>query len=159
MQKSHFKNKAAQRTAYLLVLVFLVPVLIAYTLYAYRDTLKLRTTENGTFLSPPVYAKQLPFFKSVFLGKWQLIYSMPHPCNSHCKTIVPKFEQIIAALGKDKSKVEYRSIASQDISVLKKDYIAIIDPKGWLILYYPATTNPQAILKDIKRLLRYSHAG
>ncbi|NKB36313.1 MAG: hypothetical protein GKR93_03975 [Gammaproteobacteria bacterium] len=35
----------------------------------------------------------------------------------------------------------------------------LIDPLGNLMMYYPADTQPSGIIKDLKRLLRYSRIG
>ena len=35
----------------------------------------------------------------------------------------------------------------------------LIDPRGFLIMAYPPETEPQGIIRDLKRLLRYSRIG
>lgn len=156
-QNPHFKHRHSRLVAYLLILVFTLPIAIAYTLYQCRKTVTFKTLEHGTLLSPAIQVKAAPFFKSEFLGNWQLIYVEPQPCAIDCQTRLTELKKIHQALGKEKRRVEYRSLSLKN-GLLKSGHIVIIDPKGWLVLDYSAQTLPQDIVKDLRRLLRNKHA-
>lgn len=154
-----------RKIGYLLVLVFVGPLLAAQLLYAFRNHFTFNTLETGTLLSPPISAQTLPGFEKAFLGKWQLIYLKPQSCDLHCQNTSPPLEQIHRALGKEKNRVEYRSIAFQNPSgaekkpTLQSGDCILIDPAGWLMMQYSPEANPRGIVKDLRRLLSLSHAG
>lgn len=163
------KKKYHRLTPWLLLLVFFGPWLTAQVIYAKRDQLAFTTIETGTLVSPPIQAQSLPFYDSAWLGKWQIVYMGTQ--NDHEDTdIIPMLNQLHKALGKDKHRVAYQIIATKGASLqppsakevfdrvlLAPGEIALIDPRGWLMMHYPANANPIGMLKDIRRLLRYSH--
>lgn len=150
-----------------LVFVFVGPIVVAHALYHFRAHIHFNTLEKGQLFSPPLPTHTLPFFNTSFLGKWQLIHINNENCQPNCPT--PEIlNRIHLALGKEKHRVTYRSVSlAQNTThntilpasshVLTPGSIHIVDPKGWLIMYYPSPVDPQGILKDIKRLLRFSH--
>ncbi len=159
MAKNSSSAKHNKITLWLLMLVFVGPSLIAATLYLYREHLQFKTVEKGQILSPPIDSQTLPFFKTEYLGKWQLIYVSPTKCDTQCETSLATLKQIQTATGKEQPRVEYRGIPAPLIPILKPGDIAIIDPRGWLMMQYPSPADPLGILKDLKRLLRLSHVG
>lgn len=147
-------------TVAFLVLIFVGPIVVAHALYHFRTHIHFNTLEKGQLFSPPLPATSLPFFNASFLGKWQLIHISNENCQPDCQA--PEIlDRIHRAIGKEKHRVEYRSVSllPESSSALTPGSINIIDPKGWLIMHYPSPVDPQGILKDIKRLLRFSHAG
>ena len=46
-----------------------------------------------------------------------------------------------------------------DVSMEGAERVYIIDPLGNLMMYYPADTDPGGMLKDLKKLLKYSKIG
>lgn len=159
MRKDQLNSKHSLFTLGFLILVFVLPLVAAHLLYAYRNHFHFSTNENGKLLSPPIASQGLPFFDKSFLGKWQLIYFSPIPCDTTCKSIMPALKQIHTALGKEKSKVEYRMIDTSitPLHITSGD-IVIIDPQGWLILQYASKSDLKGILRDLRQLLRISHA-
>jgi hypothetical protein len=163
------KKKYHRLTPWLLFLVFFGPWLTAQVIYAKREQLSFKTLETGTLVSPPIQAQSLPFYDSAWLGKWQIVYMSDQ--NAHTKTdIEPMLKQLHKALGKEKHRVAYQIISVQNASLqhpsikevfdrvlLAPGEIALIDPRGWLMMHYPFDPDPIGMLKDIRRLLRYSH--
>lgn len=152
------KTRYNRLTPWLLLLVFIGPWVTAQIIYAKRDHLTFKTTQTGTLLSPPVQAQSLPFYDSTWLGKWQIVYMNTKQADM-TTDIIPMLKQLHLALGKDQHRVAYHIISAQNSSVLAPGEIAIIDPRGWLIMHYPPNPDPIGILKDIRKLLRYSHGG
>lgn len=149
------KTRYNQLAPWLLLLVFVGPWLTAQIIYIKRDQLTFKTTETGTLLSPPVQAQSLPFYDSTWLGKWQIVYANTKQDNANTK--IPMLNQLHTALGKEKHRVAYQIISEQNSSVLAPGEIAIIDPHGWMMMQYPSNPDPIGILKDIRKLLQYSH--
>lgn len=153
------KKKYHRLTPWLLFLVFFVPWLTAQVIYAKREQLTFKTLEKGTLVSPAIPVQSLPFYDSTWLGKWQIVYMDNQ--NVHTKTdIEPMLKQLHTALGKEKHRVEYHIISVQNTLLqrpLVPGEIALIDPRGWLMMHYPRNPDPIGMLKDIRRLLRYSH--
>jgi len=142
-----------------LIAIFMGPLVAAHVLYAWRDNLNFKTTQTGTFLSPPLSAQSLPFFDTTFLGKWQLIYLRPKTCDTPCQNLMASLPQIHMALGKEKHRVKYRTLSANVDLPLKVGEIAIIDPQGWIIMHYPANSDLKGLLRDLRQLLRLSHVG
>jgi hypothetical protein len=156
---NHHRNAQYRRlTPWLLCLVFFIPWVSAQIIYAMRDRLKFNTVQTGTFLSPPLQIQSLPLYNSAWLGKWQIVYikTQDEQANTH---MLPILKQLHLALGKEQHRVAYQMIPAPKSNVLMPGDIAIIDPRGWLILQYQNNANPIGILKDIRKLLRHSHGG
>lgn len=150
-------RKYRKLTVYSLVFIFLGPIVAAHLLYAFKDQIDFKTIQKGQLCTPAIPANELPFFDSTFLGKWQLIYISETNCGHNCEVPVV-LDRIHLALGKEKHRVEYRSVSREKAPLLLTERsIAVVDPKGWLIIYYPPTFPPPDIVKDIRRLLRVSH--
>lgn len=148
------KTQYHRLTPWLLLLVFVGPWLTAQIIYAKRDQLTFKTVETGTLLSPPIEAKSLPYYDANWLGKWQLIYIG----TDNKPEMLAMLKQLKEALGKEQHRVAYQIISAQSTAIQDAS-LFIIDPRGWLILQYPANPNPIGVLKDLRRLLRYSHGG
>ncbi len=157
--ENHTKIKANKVTAWILVLLFALPFTGAHLLYIYQDHFTFRTLETGQLLTPPIQTEALPFYDSSLLGKWQLIYVSPSQCDTSCQTSVDDLNRLHLALGKEYARVTHRSIPATQVPPLSSGEMAIIDPQGWLILRYPPQTQLKGILKDLERLLRFSHLG
>jgi hypothetical protein len=168
----NYSLKYNRLTPWLLLLVFFGPWLTAHVIYAKRDQFDFKTIETGIFLSPPIQAQSLSFYDSAWLGKWQIIYMNEvnndnKNNNVNHNTIAPILNQLHRALGKEKHRVAYQIIPAQysslqktslqHASLLAPGKIILIDPHGWLIMHYPPGSNPIDVLKDMRRLLKYSH--
>lgn len=148
------KTKYLRLTPWLLLLVFVGPWLTAQIIYAKRDQLTFKTIETGTLLSPPIKAESLPYYNANWLGKWQLVYIG----TENKPEMLAMLKQIREALGKEKHRVSYQLITTPAQSTLTDNTaLLLIDPRGWVIMRYPANPNPIGVLKDFRRLLRYSH--
>ena len=155
------KRSSSNFILWFLILVFTGPMVGAHLLYAYKDKILFRTTQNGRFFSPPKEAKELTSDKTVE-GKWQLIYVSPNTCTNSCQTAMQDLHQIHQALGKDQPKVAVRTVSTQalkqNLPELTSGEIIILDPHGWAILKYSNEQDKKGILRDLRQLLRHSHA-
>lgn len=100
---------------FLLILVFLGPMVFAYYTYQKADDFELKTTNNGDLLKPVVAIESLaikdPLTKAnidriVFAKKWSLIYLVPKNCIQGCHENLYKMRQLHTALGKDMPRLQ-----------------------------------------------------
>lgn len=120
---------------------------------------------------------------------WLLLLFYPATCKTECEKNIYYLQQIRIATGKDQNRIlraviRYRNNklqhtynGTQYFFVDPKHYeiiinqhvknndgtelgaIFIVDPKGNVMMSYPATTNPEQILHDLKHLLTLSQIG
>lgn len=160
MINCHLKTKHNKFVTFWLIVVFVLPIIGAHLLYLGRNHFTFKTTQTGLLLAPPLKAEHFSFFNNGYLGKWQLVYINSHVCETKCQTTMSDLAKIHFALGKEKTRVEYRQVSlSQNILPLTQGDIAIIDPQGWIIMHYPAYSDLKGLLRDLRQLLRLSHAG
>lgn len=86
---------------------------------------------------------------------------VPHPqySISVCEDFLNEFYPDMLRVKIDTSTYQqlFRSTSSADNEMLGE--LFIIDPKGFVMMRYPAEMESQAILNDIKRLLKVSKVG
>lgn len=121
-------------------------------------------------------------------GKWSLVYVPSGECSQTCRARADELTAMRLSLDRDAARVQIllgSPDASQTISLqqllatytpsglLLYDYssdpvagrnlepgnVYLIDPLGNLIMNYSATGTAEGIIRDLKRLLRYSRIG
>jgi cytochrome oxidase Cu insertion factor (SCO1/SenC/PrrC family) len=99
----------------LLLMLFIGPMIAAWSLYSSDNRWLLTATVNsGELLQPPLDFTQLSLRDSRgallpaanFREKWLLLYVAPAPCAAACEKNLYKMQQIWLALGKDKERVQ-----------------------------------------------------
>ena len=151
-------------TAHGLLLVFSAPLLMAIGLYMGRGYFSFEQVCTGQLYNPPIHSQTLAFFNKNHSGKWQIIYLRPETCDTSCQQLQNTLAAVYTALGKERERVipQQMTISPQIMTELKTSAqggTLIIDPQGWLVVYYPPHSEAKGILKDLKRLLRLSHVG
>ncbi len=149
---------------YWLFLIFIGPILVAQITYLFHNHLSLNTTQAGILLRPPILAKDLGLDGDNFKDRWRFLYVKSSNCDKICLSQIELLNNIRIALGKDQNRVQLEYISSlANPGFFTEGSVWILDPQGFLIMYYPANTldtaiSAKGILEDTKRLLRYSHA-
>jgi hypothetical protein len=148
-----------------LMLLFITPFLTAYFILQDIDPLKLRTVQHGEFLfDTDIQFDLLQDFDGTILqsenlsNKWRVIYLQPQPCDAQCTAAKKVLRNVHAALGKDRTRVIFASGQMFNGNLDANPNILIIDPLGHCVMYYTAQHKPSGLLKDLRRLLKYSHA-
>ena len=162
----------------LIILVFISPFLFAYY-YFINDATTIRGTTNyGTFLKEQVIIDSKLSSNDQY---WMLLQLISDDCNTQCQDNTHMLRQINTAVGKDMDRVRRYVIFNKNNeknSVYLKNYpkvivldnseklynklskmeerIFIADPFGNIILGYKKDFSPKGLLKDIKKLLKYS---
>lgn len=172
---------------YLLMFVFILPVVASWLLYLFHDHFNLKTKNHGTLLNPSIQAETI--WKNAANHKWQIVY-VPKTCaQDQCEKMLFTLAQTRKLFGKEYERVAltlitheaYHSkmnytfknevLSEQQFAKLHAelaknkdnfdltDKIYLLDPLGNLFMYYPSSVNPLDILKDVKHLLGVSQIG
>lgn len=168
-----------------LFFLFLSPWVLA-TLCYHRDWLSLRPKTQGVLLSEPISMSDSPLIglenkinnklenhledkPLPATSSWLWLYLQPTPCDLACENALDSLKKIQAALGKDRSRVTLLSLKRFEGSskaalntvpdFLTAGTLAIIDPQGWLMLYYPPEIPYKGVLMDFRRLLKYARSN
>ena len=125
---------------------------------------------------------------SLFKGKWTLLYAAESSCRATCEKALYKMRQARFALGEDMQRIQRLTVFPVDaadglakkvegldaaLMVVSADApwmerfkagggaaeIFLVDPQGYLIMWYPQDANPSGLIKDLERLLRISKIG
>lgn len=86
-------------------------------------------------------------------GRWQLVLFHPASCDAVCDQWQQRLPNLHAALGKERTRLVVRQLSGS------QQRLAVADPLGNLVLWYELNQSPQAILKDLKRLMKLSKVG
>lgn len=154
----------------------------AYALfYSARQGGVWGTTNNGTFVNPPIAVSALTVRdengKPLEEGEtWWLWVVAPDACEGECQAAVHQLRQLHVLLNKDADRVR-RALVTESAAVpevvheyprlvhLQADTapltrgIYIVDPIGNLVLHYPYSDAGAPVLEDLKRLLKLSRIG
>jgi len=161
-----------------IIFVFLTPFLLAYYYFINDATSTRGTTNYGTFLQEEIV---VDISEKDSNEHWLLIQLIPNKCNSKCQDNIHMLRQVNSALGKDMDRVQRYIIFEKNIQkndgyiknypkviVLDnsentynrlskmEERIFIADPLGNVILGYKNDFMPKGLLKDMKRLLKFS---
>ncbi len=130
----------------------------------------------------------LPADGELLEGKWTLVYIEPSACRAECEQAVYRMRQSRVAMGKEINRVQKMVITSTllvkqaaqkllgddpDLKVVAaapewlngsrpgkgEAQIYIVDPRGFLVMWYSADVDPGGLIKDLKRLLKISKIG
>lgn len=119
-------------------------------------------------------------------GKWAFVVSDSGRCDAACRGKLHTIRQVRLALGRDASRVArvfvVDDLATPDPAVLEghpdlavaltpkgmnlppgaandRAHIYLVDPRGNVMLRWPAGMEPKRVLSDMKRLLKASQIG
>ena len=129
-----------------------------------------------------------PLDETLLEGKWTLVYVEPSACRTECDRAVYRMRQSRYAMGKDMDRVQRLVVApgpaAEDAAEKLLAYdpalkvvaatpawierprpgsgeaeIFIVDPQGYLVMWYRPDDDPSGLIKDLKRLLKISKIG
>ena len=121
-------------------------------------------------------------------GRWTLLYIEPTECLDACQRAVYRMRQSRYAMGKDMERVQRLVVSplsrAQDtekklrgddpsiaVAAATQQWIDrprpgapdaeiyLVDPQGYLVLWYGPDADPGGLIKDLKRLLKISKIG
>ena len=179
------RTSKGRRTLLLLLLVSVAPVVAAYiAFYVWRPTSEVNS--HGTVVSPVVVlpisgVRTLDnlLISDAIKGKWVLALRAPGTCNKDCQQKLYYMRQIrvIQAANMDrvarlwvtddfvKPNAAFLSehpglLVVNDAAIAAAmgaaGHIALIDPRGNLMMRFPQDPDSKGIVKDLQKLLKYS---
>ncbi|MCC2606455.1 hypothetical protein [Planctobacterium marinum] len=171
-------NKSNNRkTLIIFVLVFLVPVVLAW--FALQgDWFNKGATNKGELLNPAIEMPELLRGEKPF---WRLVYVLPANCDARCKNAIYSLNQVWIAAGKEQDRIvptvlimpdsdtnAVESLSAESHFVLlntQSDYldkvfkkqtvsgIFIADTLGNVILRYPLSSEQQQAVLNSRDIL------
>lgn len=147
-------------TGWLLAIVFIAPVALAFFCYFYSDQLQFNTVNKGILITPPIDVKNIILYDSQqqsftldqWKNKWLLIYVSKQSCNEQCLSTLHYLQQIYIALGKKNAHVMPvvilpSLISTAELDALKQQYpgftYGLIDNDHWKVLWQQVPENAQ----------------
>lgn len=151
-----------QLPLYALLILFLVPLLVAlYLSFMGKSNLQILSTHTqGTLLKKPIAIHTLPIclHDPTNQAKWQMIYLKPTACDKTCEVFEDQIAWVYHMLKKYQPHLAKRSVSCQDVLPVPQGNLIILDPKGWLFIYYSPPIDARGIFNDLRKLLSlYSH--
>ncbi|MCG8427436.1 MAG: hypothetical protein MI754_08785 [Chromatiales bacterium] len=153
------------RTLWLIWLVALLPLFLAVTMYFGGVWIPQQRVNNGDLIPPGNTLSQAALRNEEgelhhASGRWQLLLSTPKVCDELCHQWQADLNSILVLLGRE--RVEAHLVIKDENGVVltaEERLIWLADPAGNLVLRYRQSQSPQALLKDLKRLLKLSKIG
>ena len=180
-------GRRGRQTLYLLIVLFFVPVAVAFYMYYGADWRPVGQTNHGELLTP---VKALPAGAEVLREKWSLVYVGDGACDADCREALVFARQTRLSLNQDMQRVERYFIATGaccDRAYLDATHpglklievpeaaasplvaafplrdrmhsLFIVDPLGNLVMRYDVRQPPKGLLTDLRKLLKLSHIG
>ena len=169
-----------------LLSIFLLPIILG-TLFFYLNPgyFSQNTVNYGQLISPVIVTEESDIElngDATLDGIWTFAY-VTESCDSLCDKAVEDIKTIRTLINMDMRRIQrmlitkdgsspsqkdeeliFASIKSEELSSklanFPKNSIFLIDPIGNFMLYYnPKDINVKFVLKDLKRLLKYSRIG
>ena len=176
-----------RQTLYILMVMFFLPVAVAFYLYYGSDWRPVGQTNHGELFNP---ARPLPEDAKALRGKWSLVYVGNGACDADCRESLIFARQTRLSLNQEMQRVERIFIATGECcdrlylesvhaglkvvevpdaaaSALVQAFpekdrghtLFVVDPLGNLVLAYDVHQAPKGLLTDLKKLLKLSHIG
>ncbi len=139
-----------------MLLLFMAPALLAVMVLSKPDLLHSKSVQHGTFMQ---HKEHLDSSHAVFTPhNWHVFYLQPAACDAACTTQQQTLKQLHVALGAAKSRVVVKSLAATELNISAEERsVIIVDPQGRYVMQYSNPNDFSGILKDLRRLLKYSH--
>ena len=146
--------------------IFVFPVVVAFTLLKTGWYTAAGTTNHGTLINPPipfddltlVGEKQSPLPAEQFRKKWWMMYVMPRECDSACKNSLYLMRQTRQALGPEQNRVAELIVISHPLSAELATWLAT-EFSHATIVSAPAGNLDQTLQQALSGDIQPSEAG
>ena len=109
------KNKKNTYTLTFLLLLFIVPLGLAFWMYSSGKTPFQHTTNRGQLIQPVL--NTAPLHLGLEPDYWWLVYVSPNTCDPSCEKILYNIRQIHTATGKDSDRVKRAILTFTDTAM------------------------------------------
>ena len=171
-----------------ITMVAVSPILLASAMYfIFPEWIPSATTNEGELITPPIQSIKVNA-QLTKNEKWVLIQPGEFECDAACRQMLYLSHQIVAGLGKDKTRIERVLLAPSGISGAFREVLArqdpelrvitqqielqplrsrittaptlfLMDPQGNIMMFYTLEKAGKPMLNDLKYLLRLSNIG
>lgn len=149
------RRQFPRTTFWLVWTVALVPLLVASAAF-FSGWRPAQQITQGELYQPGVRFQDLKLSEhEVKEGSWQLILVVDQQCKNECAQWRELLPGLHASLGKDRDRLLWHQV---DVSQ-QQSGLLLADPRGFMVTRYSLSLSPQAVLKDLKRLLKISKVG
>lgn len=172
--------RKARRTLLIIFLIFLAPVVAGYAaFYLWQPSSR---SNYGELITPPQQLWQAAQADTGLRGKWVMLVVAPSQCDDACRQQLWLTRQLRTAQGKDMDRIARAWLVTDTGSVdaallaehpglvrlqgmpevaerLQGGRIGLVDPRGYLMMRYPAQPDAKRMMRDFERLLKYVQAG
>lgn len=123
------EDKKSQFSGYMLIAVFVVPLLIAIVMYSMRGHMSISAPKShGSLIHPAQPIEQLNFVANEknmtldeFQGKWTYVLFVDQSCNLECEAALFKIRQSRLATGREVNRVQSFLMHSQNAEFTSND--------------------------------------
>ncbi len=171
-------QRKARLTLLALALVCVLPVAASYL--AYYVWPPEGQVNYGELIEPTPLPAALAAAAPAVEGRWTLVYASSGACDAACRRALYYMRQVRTAQAEQMDRVERLWLraggepvapADQDglvVAAVDDDAltalpatarILLMDPRGKLMMRFPAEPDPKRMIRDLSRLLKYSRLG
>lgn len=135
------QNKKNKSTLILMILVFVLPVILAYMALKF-EWFNKAATNRGELLQPVIEATNLIGESQ---AKWHLLYVIPEMCDAACENAIYSVGQIYLATGKESDRIEKLFIQTEFSSA---DAVAKVESAYGAFLLQKSQSNVNEVFKN-----------
>ncbi len=153
--------------------IALVPMLTAMVMYFGNVAVPEGRVNSGELAPPGMVLEEWEIEDAsgehwVYSGDWHLLVTYKKTCTPACNDWRALMPNLHKALGRESNRVQWHTLGgvANEQGMLFSNQLATIeegiwvaDPLGNLVMRYDFEQPPQALLKDMKRMLRLSKIG
>ena len=148
--------RRSQRKLVVLLLVFLLPVIIAFVMHLNPQWLPKSTKNNGMLFSPVVSLHNFmlrtqadkPFSLADMRGKWSLVYIGGTSCDKACQETLFKARDSRWAQGTEALRVNYYYLVAAD--KFSGDLAALMKANPGLIMLHGGATQRDPLIQQFR---------
>lgn len=136
-----------RKTLALLVVVFVLPVILAW--FALNNNwFNKAATNRGELINPPLDAALLLAEEDPI---WRILYVMPESCDAQCENALYSLEQVWIALGKESDRAQATVVSTEnsDVTAVTKlnnaEYIHLLTANQQNVKQVFKNSSPNAI--------------
>ncbi|HIG89045.1 hypothetical protein [Candidatus Thioglobus sp.] len=175
----------SRKELWLLLASFIVPIVLGSAFFYWNPGYFTQNTVNyGQFVDPIIITQEQDIVFSdatpgTLQGVWTLVY-VTNQCDSECIQVIKDMETTRILMNEDMRRIQRMLVVkggtntqepglliaqssdllSQKLAKFPKNTLFLIDPIGNIMLYYKAQNlEIKRVIKDLKRLFKYSRIG
>lgn len=145
-----------------IITLFIIPIVAAGCLLYLNKNPNFSSTAHGAIIEKPqkLTLKDIEYLDGQdFTKKWSLVYVQPEECGSACELQKEVLHNLYTSLGPDRDRVVIITTTPNNIDAeVETNDLLILNPHGLHIMQYNDLVNHTGLLKDLRKLLKYSHA-